>query len=456
MKIIRWLLSHTFLILLIVAVIYGYMFWGNLAGENTPAGKAISYLSNEFEGVSKFVAATKSKQESLSQQSSPEIESSGMESSKTESLETDKPSPENDVTAVVESVDSGAQTPPIETQATAETQVTEDVAENNNFTAPADSSMPDVADIEVTTENSNEDIADIKENTRSLETNKLSPENDVTAVVEPSVDGEAQTLPVETQTSAEKQVIEVVAEKNNLTAPVADSDMPDVAAIEVITENSNEAIENIKENTSEDISIEQQQVSISYNDNQGHNSQDHNNRRVKQNAAAIIETTAEPLARPLNIAVAEDVQSMAEPGDVPATINVAQTDNFVTPQIEKQLDNVDKHGKVINSSHQDDDIKANWIIARKSFYQRDYALSEKMYQSVIDNTEDNYDAYGELGNVYFNQRKNELAAAAYYEAAVILVNKGQARRARSLVGLLRSLDKSKADELQKLMESNPS
>ena len=56
MKIIRWLLSHTFLILLIITVIYGYMFWGNLAGEDTPAGKAIAYLSSEFVEVEEFIA----------------------------------------------------------------------------------------------------------------------------------------------------------------------------------------------------------------------------------------------------------------------------------------------------------------------------------------------------------------------------------------------------------------
>ncbi len=81
MKVIRWLLGHTFLIVLIVAVIYGYMFWGNLAGEDTPAGKALAYLSNEFEEVAEFVAAIEAKQEKLSQLESPGIESSDAESS---------------------------------------------------------------------------------------------------------------------------------------------------------------------------------------------------------------------------------------------------------------------------------------------------------------------------------------------------------------------------------------
>jgi tetratricopeptide (TPR) repeat protein len=72
---------------------------------------------------------------------------------------------------------------------------------------------------------------------------------------------------------------------------------------------------------------------------------------------------------------------------------------------------------------------------------------------VIDNTEDNFDAYGELGNVYFNQGKKQQAASAYFEAAAILIKKGQVNRAQSLMGLLRHLDKAKADELQALIES---
>ena len=130
MKIIRWFFSHTFLILLIVAVIYGYMFWGNLAGNDTPVGKALAYLSNEFEEVGEFVAAIKAKQEKLSQQ----------EPSAVQSPATRQPFPEYNVSEVTESVDSGTATQLAETQVT-ETQAVEQITENNNYAAPvADSS----------------------------------------------------------------------------------------------------------------------------------------------------------------------------------------------------------------------------------------------------------------------------------------------------------------------------
>ena len=348
MKIIRWLLSHTVLILLIVAVIYGYMFWGNLAGEDTPAGKALAYLSNEFDEVAEFVAAVKAKQEKLGQQESTEINLS----------EAPEPSFKNDVPVVAESVDTGT---PIQ-----------------------------LAEIQVV---------------------------------------EAQVV----ETAVVEQDFIQAAEKNNFTAPV--------------DENSND-------NISENISDEPPQLSSRYS---------HDQAPVISNAPAIIAAADEPVVDVLKT----NLQSKSTVSKTQSATEAEIKHSFVSAQIEKQLDNVNKDGRLVDDSlkqdsrHVDDkqdddiqgdDIRENWIAARKSFYQRKYDLSEQNYQKVIDSTEDNVDAYGELGNVYFNQGKNEQAASAYFEAAAILVRKGQMDRARSLMGLLRHLDKSKAGELQKLMD----
>ena len=279
MKIIRWLLSHSFLILLIVAVIYAYMFWGNLAGEDTPAGKAIAYLSNEFVEVEEFVNAVKSKQAELSY---------------------DKPSTEQTIATV--------------------------------------------------------DAAS-------------------------SVDSEKQAV-----------------QSNN-----------------VEINNRNSAQRSIQQQSIEQRSIESQPVTA------------------------------------INNVALRQYQEKNTTNNTPPTKDI-----FVSPEVEKQLNTVNDHGKVVSGSQQSSEVKENWITARKAFYQRKYALSEQNYQKVIDNTEDNVDAYGELGNVYFNQGKKEQAASAYFEAAAILVRKGQVNRARSLMGLLRHLDKSKAGELQKLIDSTAS
>jgi hypothetical protein len=126
---------------------------------------------------------------------------------------------------------------------------------------------------------------------------------------------------------------------------------------------------------------------------------------------------------------------------------------FVPAEVNRQLDNISERGEIIDPSQPTGAIRDKWIEARKLFYQRNYALSEQAYKQVIDSTKDNFDAYGELGNVYFKQHKDKEAASAYFEAAAILIRKGQAYRARSLVGLMRHLDKNKAVELQQLLDA---
>jgi len=298
MKIIRWLLSHIFLILLIIVVIYGYMFWGNLLGEDTPAGKAVAYLSEEFPVVEEFVAAVKEKQAKLSDAE-------------------DAPSASSESTAAA----------PVVSYSYNQTQVTQDA--------------------------------------------------------------------------------EGVVEKSEPTAAAGTGAAP---AAQALTD----------------------QPSV---------------RQVPADMA--------PGSSRSSAAMTTDARSMRDQPAQPQMQPQAE-EKFVPAEVEKQLNNVDEQGKVIDPALASEEVRKNWVTARKSFYQRNYEQSEKSYQQVIDSTEDNFDAYGELGNVYFNQGKNKQAASAYYEAAAILVKKGQANRARSLMGLLRHLDRTKADELQKLIDSSAS
>ena len=297
MKIFRWLLSHTFLILLIIVVIYGYMFWGNLLGEDTPAGKAIAYLSDEFPAVEEFVAAVKEKQARLS-------------------ASDDAPSSTSESTPAA----------PVISYSYNQTQITQDA--------------------------------------------------------------------------------QGVVEKSEPAAAGAGS----APASEALTDQA----------------------------------------AARQPVAGMT-----PGSSSSSAAMASAARSMQSQPAQPQMQSPA-TEKFVSSDIEKQLDNVDQQGKVINPALASEEVRKNWVTARKSFYQRNYEQSEKSYQQVIDSTEDNFDAYGELGNVYFNQGKNKQAASAYYEAAAILVKKGQVNRARSLMGLLRHLDRTKADELQRLIDSSAS
>jgi outer membrane biosynthesis protein TonB len=92
-----------------------------------------------------------------------------------------------------------------------------------------------------------------------------------------------------------------------------------------------------------------------------------------------------------------------------------------------------------------------WISAREEYHRGNIQASINNYREVIASTSDNYDAYGELGNVYLNSGNAREAANAYFEAAAILVRMGQIRRASSLLPMLGRLDRSKAEELNQLI-----
>lgn len=99
------------------------------------------------------------------------------------------------------------------------------------------------------------------------------------------------------------------------------------------------------------------------------------------------------------------------------------------------------------------DLRALWISAREEYHRGNIAQSIDNYQQVIANSSDNYDAYGELGNVYLSRGKYREAAGAYYQAAAILVKQGQMGRARSLLPMLERLDRTRAEELNQLMNA---
>ena len=92
-----------------------------------------------------------------------------------------------------------------------------------------------------------------------------------------------------------------------------------------------------------------------------------------------------------------------------------------------------------------------WIDARKEFHRGNIEASISNYKAVIAKSDNNFDAYGELGNVYLNSGNQKEAAAAYYEAAAILVKQGHKARAASLLRMLDRLDREKAKALRDLL-----
>ncbi len=97
------------------------------------------------------------------------------------------------------------------------------------------------------------------------------------------------------------------------------------------------------------------------------------------------------------------------------------------------------------------DVRQLWISAREEYHRGNIQQSIANYQQVIAHSSDNYDAYGELGNVYLSRGRYRDAADAYFQAAAILVDQGQIGRAGTLLPMLERLDRAKAQELNQLM-----
>ena len=97
------------------------------------------------------------------------------------------------------------------------------------------------------------------------------------------------------------------------------------------------------------------------------------------------------------------------------------------------------------------DIRELWISAREEYHRGNIQQAIANYQQVIAHSSDNYDAYGELGNVYLSRGMYRDAATAYFQAASILVEQGQIGRAGTLLPMLERLDRAKAQELNQLM-----
>jgi tetratricopeptide (TPR) repeat protein len=335
--------------MMVIVVIYSYMYWGNLLGSGTPAGKALAYLSNQFEVVDNFVKETRARQSGETTDTERDTVVSANEAAPDKTTPTDEQNTPAHETVVSEEVEQTSQQQPAQTEPhPADSQAVKPIAANST---PSDDTADSVS----------------------------RPEQ-----------------PAETQTVAE------------------------------------------------------QPVSVTYQYNQ---------QRVTQDSSGNV--SAAKVAPPQNASMAES-GTQAEPQvEIPADEAPAAPDKqagtrFVTPEIEQQLNNVDDSGHVINPSIPGEAVRQSWVEARKSFYRRDYEKSIENYKKVIENTQDNFDAYGELGNVYFNQGKNKEAADAYFQAASILIKHGQLRRAYSLMGLLRRLDAEKSQELYQLLEQSKS
>lgn len=92
-------------------------------------------------------------------------------------------------------------------------------------------------------------------------------------------------------------------------------------------------------------------------------------------------------------------------------------------------------------------ILNTWQQARNAAWYGDYARAIEYYQTVITLQPDNFDAYGEMGNVMLYSGDREGAVAAYYQAALLLDETPYRHFAWYLLQVIAGLDPQSADQL---------
>jgi tetratricopeptide (TPR) repeat protein len=100
---------------------------------------------------------------------------------------------------------------------------------------------------------------------------------------------------------------------------------------------------------------------------------------------------------------------------------------------------------------QSSDYEHRLAAARTHFWQRDIGAAMQAYESLTTAYPDSAEAWGELGNVSFKLGRWSQAAEAYYRAVSLLIERGEAERARHLLRVLHGLDAGKAGELERRM-----
>lgn len=91
--------------------------------------------------------------------------------------------------------------------------------------------------------------------------------------------------------------------------------------------------------------------------------------------------------------------------------------------------------------------------ARQAFWQRDLPKAEALYKEQIKNSQVDADSWGELGNIYYFQAKWQLAATAYTEASLILLDKGDYPQAMFLRYIVLGLDPVQAKRINERLQA---
>ncbi len=94
--------------------------------------------------------------------------------------------------------------------------------------------------------------------------------------------------------------------------------------------------------------------------------------------------------------------------------------------------------------------------ARKAFWTNDFKTAKKHYLTLSNQLSDNPDIQGELGNLYYRERKLESAIKHYSKAAKLLIKHRHYWKLPQIMRIISRFNPAKANEVMQLMHNNNS
>ena len=168
-----------------------------------------------------------------------------------------------------------------------------------------------------------------------------------------------------------------------------------------------------------------------------------------QEAVDLVEKPELPFVQSASSQNSEKDESVAA-GTVEGTISESQTEKVNQPA--RAVAQVEAVSTLSEEStvYIDEEL----ALARQAYWDQRYDESVARYRRLIDQSPDNVDYIGELGNVLYTVNDYRLAAQTYYQAASILLEQGQPAQARKLLSPITAMDRQLGDKLREKLNLN--
>ncbi len=155
--------------------------------------------------------------------------------------------------------------------------------------------------------------------------------------------------------------------------------------------------------------------------------------------AEAISEAPKPVARPEPQAIVQPVAE-APATEQPPKYPTADTAQIVTPTAQPAAP--------APTTKPAANLESRLKEARQTYWSRDMAGAEARYKGLVNDFPDNADIKGELGNLYYAQRRNSEAAEMYHQAGLQLIKDGNPQQVMLLIGVLQAIAPAKSADLR--------